>query len=74
MTESTTYDPENELKVIVHGWLGSTQEKEGLCSYNKRGELGRTFVILRTQIIIASTCHLTILVIKLYATHISSEN
>lgn len=34
MTESTTFNPENPIKVIVHGWLGTTQEKEGLCSYN----------------------------------------
>jgi len=40
MTESTTYNPKNELKVIVHGWLGSTQEEEGLCTYTMRGESG----------------------------------
>lgn len=36
MTESTTYDANNPLKVIVHGWLGTTQEKEGLCTCNVR--------------------------------------
>lgn len=34
MIESTTYDPKNPIKVIVHGWLGSTQEKSGVCSYH----------------------------------------
>lgn len=38
MTESTTYNPENELKVLVHGWLGTTEEKEGFCSYNMKGQ------------------------------------
>jgi len=34
MIESTTYDAKNPIKVIVHGWLGTTQEKSGVCSYN----------------------------------------
>ncbi|XP_025413213.1 pancreatic lipase-related protein 2-like isoform X2 [Sipha flava] len=34
MIESTTYDLANPMKLIVHGWLGTTQEKEGLCSIN----------------------------------------
>lgn len=36
MTESTMFNVENPTKVIVHGWLGTTQEKEGLCSYNRK--------------------------------------
>lgn len=38
MIESTTYNAINPIKVIVHGWLGTTQEKEGLCSYNVKGK------------------------------------
>jgi len=34
MIESTTYNASNPTKVIVHGWLGNTQEKSGVCSYN----------------------------------------
>jgi len=34
MIESTTYNENNPIKVIVHGWLGTTQEKDGVCSYN----------------------------------------
>ncbi|XP_060863486.1 inactive pancreatic lipase-related protein 1-like isoform X2 [Metopolophium dirhodum] len=47
MIESTTYDPTNPIKVIVHGWLGSTQEKSGVCSYNVKSyfEVGNYNVI-----------------------------
>ncbi|XP_015373145.1 PREDICTED: lipase member H-B-like [Diuraphis noxia] len=34
MIESTTYNALNPTKVLVHGWLGNTQEKSGVCSYN----------------------------------------
>ncbi|XP_026810205.1 inactive pancreatic lipase-related protein 1-like [Rhopalosiphum maidis] len=34
MIESTTYNENNPIKVIIHGWLGTTQEKDGVCSYN----------------------------------------
>lgn len=34
MIESTTFNVVNPIKVIVHGWMGTTQEKEGLCSFN----------------------------------------
>lgn len=34
LIESTTYNASNPIKVIVHGWLGTTQEKDGLCTYN----------------------------------------
>lgn len=34
MIESTTFNVDDPIKVIVHGWMGTTQEKEGLCSYN----------------------------------------
>jgi len=34
MIESTTYNEDNPIKVIIHGWLGTTQEKDGVCSYN----------------------------------------
>ncbi|XP_022170472.1 inactive pancreatic lipase-related protein 1-like isoform X2 [Myzus persicae] len=39
MIESTTYDPSNPIKVLVHGWLGTTQEKSGICSYNVKSYL-----------------------------------
>lgn len=39
MIESTAYDLGNPMKVIVHGWLGTTQEKEGLCSINIKCKL-----------------------------------
>lgn len=38
MIESTKYNPANPIKVIVHGWLGTTQEKQGVCSYNVKCE------------------------------------
>jgi len=34
LIESTTYNPSNPIKVIVHGWLGTTQEKDSLCMCN----------------------------------------
>lgn len=36
MIETTTYDLGNPIKLIVHGWLGTTQEKTGLCSMNTK--------------------------------------
>ncbi|XP_022170469.1 pancreatic lipase-related protein 2-like [Myzus persicae] len=43
LIESTTYNSSNPTKVIVHGWLGTTKEKDSLCmcnmnSYFKVGE------------------------------------
>ncbi|CAI6367379.1 unnamed protein product [Macrosiphum euphorbiae] len=43
LIESTTFNASNPIKVIVHGWLGNTQEKDSLCmsnvnSYFKVGE------------------------------------
>ncbi|XP_060837207.1 lipase member H-A-like [Rhopalosiphum padi] len=39
LIENTTYNAENPIKVIVHGWLGDTQEKESLCMYNVKAYL-----------------------------------
>ncbi|XP_025197450.1 inactive pancreatic lipase-related protein 1-like [Melanaphis sacchari] len=39
MIESTTFNENNPIKVIIHGWLGTTQEKEGVCSYNVKSYL-----------------------------------
>lgn len=34
LIESTTFNATNPIKVLVHGWLGNTEEKESLCMYN----------------------------------------
>lgn len=34
LIESTTFNASNPIKVIVHGWLGNTQEKDSLCMSN----------------------------------------
>lgn len=40
MTESTTYNAENPIKVIVHGWLGNDQnDNDSLCVYNMKCKL-----------------------------------
>lgn len=35
--QATNFNVKNPTKVIVHGWLGSVDEKHGLCTGIKNG-------------------------------------
>jgi len=37
MTENTKFEIKNPIKVLVHGWMGTTHEKESFCTYLNEG-------------------------------------
>lgn len=39
LIESTTFNATNPIKVIVHGWLGDTKDKDSLCIENSNCKL-----------------------------------
>lgn len=47
MIESTTYNPENPIKMIVHGWNGCSSNNCSVCTFIVNGKLLQNIVLYR---------------------------